>query len=483
MRKLAILVVHGIGEQRPMDTLRGFARALLSASSRYPSFRSVPDRASELQELRCLRAHHGGPAGQQFHFFEYYWAHRVFETSWGHVASWMKSLLWRRSARVPPHLRGLHAAFWVAALFFALSLPFGLGGLLANVALVVDGSRWVGGLAFLLMALIQLVLLEIVGDAARYLSRSPSSIALRHEIRSEGIKLLKALHTADYDEIVVVGHSLGSVIAYDMLRSLWTELGGYYDGPKPHAQPALAALESSGTTAANVDAYHTLQRALFEEETRAKSRWRVSQLITLGSPLAHAAILLASDAADLTMLQAERELPRCPPVVDRVPGATSVRFSYDWADPTCPAGHYKQLHHAAVFAVVRWTNLYFPVSLGVAGDVVGGPLRDTFGSGIRDVPVTTPFLGGLLDRTPLSHTRYWDDPHARARAAADVASIDAEREWAHAASAPGDAARRQAADEAAKKMDDAIAAVVEARTKARAGPRDSLRTLVGAILP
>lgn len=57
-------------------------------------------------------------------------------------------------------------------------------------------------------------------DAARYLNAAPANIAERHAIRRDGIALLKKLHdpASGYDQIVIVGHSLGSVIGYDMLK-------------------------------------------------------------------------------------------------------------------------------------------------------------------------------------------------------------------------------------------------------------------------
>ena len=60
------------------------------------------------------------------------------------------------------------------------------------------------------------------------------------------------------------------------------------------------------------------------------------------------------------------------------------------------------LHHAALFAATRWTNLYFPASWLLRGDFVGGPVAPLFGHGVRDVPVRTAARRGWL-----AHTRYW----------------------------------------------------------------------------
>ena len=38
--------------------------------------------------------------------------------------------------------------------------------------------------------------------------------------------------------------------------------------------------------------------------------------------------------------------------------------------------------------MVRWTNVFFPVRLGLFGDWFGGPLAPLFGCGIKDVPLS-----------------------------------------------------------------------------------------------
>lgn len=70
-----------------------------------------------------------------------------------------------------------------------------------------------------------------LADAVRYFSAGPSYVETRNWIRTEGIKLLIDHHNAGkYDRIVVVGHSLGSVIGYDILRHAWNHLS--FMGPE-----------------------------------------------------------------------------------------------------------------------------------------------------------------------------------------------------------------------------------------------------------
>jgi len=69
---------------------------------------------------------------------------------------------------------------------------------------------------------------ETVGDAVRYLTPSPQNIDSRYKIRQKGVDLLKKLHEKKdkkgnplYRRIVIVGHSLGSVVGYDIITNLW----------------------------------------------------------------------------------------------------------------------------------------------------------------------------------------------------------------------------------------------------------------------
>lgn len=89
----------------------------------------------------------------------------------------------------------------------------------------------------------------------------------------------------------------------------------------------------------------------------------------------------------------EREFPTCPPD-DR---STRLLFT--------DANNKVGLHHGAVFAFTRWTNLYFRLHELFWGDAIGGRLSDLFGPFIRDKEVST--LAPKKD-VFFSHTYYWD---------------------------------------------------------------------------
>lgn len=409
----AVVIVHGIGEQRPMETLRRFADAVLPEPAQGgEKYFSKPDTLSESFELRKLQ----NRARPKTHIFEYYWAYKIEGSAIGHVLSWLSNLLLRRPSNVPSHLQPHFYLSW-SLILSALAAAF--FGILDSVTQYTSQFPpfAITVVSTLLFSALQVFVLRFVGDAARYLSPTPQNIKLRHEIRADGIKLLQKLHeSGEYDRIILVGHSLGSVIAYDILYHLWQTYNTVYDKPAPSEQPALQQAELSGQTLSveenaqdfeeKLTTYRGCQLALWKELQSLGNPWLVTDLVTIASPLAHAAVLLARNEDDLKRRQYQRELPTNPPVYEsEEDGTIRPRFSYRVWEKYPGDVQLRAIHHAGHFACTRWTNLYYPAKHGFFGDVVGGPLQKWFGYGIRDIAVTS---GNWLVRNSLwSHTSYW----------------------------------------------------------------------------
>ena len=407
MTKQAVLLIHGIGEQKPMESLRSFVDAVWTTASgglhqNYPGANahwSKPYKLSKSFELRRLTTPENAK-GIRTDFFELYWAHLMHGNRVGHVLSWARMLLWRYPWTVPKHLRLVYGL---------LIVLFVLGAFFVYQALVSDDAmlpKAVSGLAAVVVVpLITAVIANIVGDAARYLNPTPANVNRREEIRAKGFEVLKKLHDKrnGYDRIIVVGHSLGAVIGYDVLYHTWSEFNRSSGTNAGKTMDALNALEAVARDLVDGKGSHSLydvqkaQRAYYEELKANGGQWRVTDFVTLGSPLTHAEVLLARDADDLREKQRSRELPRCLPELETSRHKPPKRlFSY------LPDKDERVPHHAAVFAPTRWTNLYFPARFIVIGDMIGGPLARVFGKGINDVPVSTRKLFGFF-----SHTFYW----------------------------------------------------------------------------
>lgn len=202
----------------------------------------------------------------------------------------------------------------------------------------------------------------------------------------------------------------------DLLHILWREVGPTKDNPPgPAAIAALKAVDAfvasapkDSWTHANVARFQALQWAAFEALRQQKaasgnsrSGWKVSDLITLGSPLSSAEFLITDGAEDFARMKKERVLPTAPPQnYNDTHGAI-----YEDAERGEAA------HHAAVFSATRWTNLYdrFDSPIFLLGDAISGPLAgsDRFGPGILDVDVEIHW--GRLDWRLFTHNLYWTD--------------------------------------------------------------------------
>jgi hypothetical protein len=433
----------------------------------------VPDDKSGLYELqRVTTPEHNG---RRTDFFELYYADLLNATPLRNLWRWMRRLLWIDPADVPNHMRWPWAVFWVltmvaaiSALMAVLALPqiFSINWydhfmseaarrghvisitalalillpkffrplswikfiprqlLVATIAIgMLDSFGWNGHMVNLMVLgwlayLADTLLLPYFGDAASYLSAQTETVQSRQGVRNRGLALLKALHEdPEYDRVVVIAHSLGSVLAYDLLHILWREVGPTKDNPPgPEAIKAFEAIDAFVAAAPpgdwdgqTVAAYQRLQWQAYEALAQQKgsagsgalSGWKVSDLITLGSPLSSAEFLITDGQADFARMKIERVLPTAPPQ------------PYDDSQGSLYLDAHKgrASHHAAVFSVVRWSNLYDRLDspLFLLGDAISGPLagETRFGPGVNDIPVEITW--GRLGWRFFTHNFYWTD--------------------------------------------------------------------------
>jgi hypothetical protein len=505
----AVVIIHGIGEQAPLSTVRSFVgrRTFLSRGQEVrggvvspddrvfaepsPAAARTDDLAyvvawNQTEDAESLAATVPGWRTQErtavTEFHEFYWAPRFRATTLGHITGWLVPLLLRRLRTfttprlVGPHgvVRALPAlvllaalgvavayrtgglALWVvvAAVVVACSVAILVGtflGLIGAVkvlalcvlaVVVASGIVWgFGSLADTLTAvgtsaaviavggIVASQVTRTLGDAARYLGSSdPGNVEENEVIRERVLELLTRLHDARdpdtgrhrYDRIVVVGHSLGSVIAYDAVRLLWARWSRRVVLPGAAGSPASAAVRAverageelrrvvadpaSGTAAraAALEAFAAAQRGAQLvvrdlDESAGGRRWIITDLVTLGCPLTYADAFLATSPADLEERFEERSLAASPPVVQQVRRAADHPYRL-WIPG--PGGGSTRWHHAAPFACVRWTNAWFE------HDIVGGAVGPHFGPGVRDVSLGgTRWLAGMAFAYP--HSSYW----------------------------------------------------------------------------
>lgn len=438
----AVVIIHGIGEQTPMSTLRGFVDTLVKYEAAEKikkgeikayekNYWSKPDEMSESFELRRIVLAGKGERPTT-DFFEYYWASSMQDTGINHVLPWFRTLLFKWPWHVPRRL----ILVWMLSWLLTIGIVIGFlvffsdggelpainnntsskkgGGIDLGFGNVISYSKLFSFMITGLLILMQRTLISYVGDAARYLTPSPTNITQRQNIRKNGINLLRKLHELDetgqpkYSRIVMVGHSLGSVIAYDIISYLWADYNKKYGEGKvvdakifDDLKAAADLLETAIQEEKEEEEIERLRTAFRKQQVKLKQAlraadnpWLVTDLVTLGSPLSHGAFLLSRNKEDFESRKEDRELLTCPPVLEK-----EKYYYFDYSDKR----YY--LHHAAAFAPTVWTNIYYP------GDFIGGPISGVLGHGIKDIKVV---YGGAMNRftsyfSPISHLQYWKD--------------------------------------------------------------------------
>jgi hypothetical protein len=236
----AVVIIHGIGEQRPMQTLRAFVAGVLGEGDvNLPLEKHIfskPDRISDTLELRRLSARPGKYDRSNFElrdetdFYELYWQHLMLGTTSRPVLEWALYLLIH-----PSKLNHRLHRVWcrvvpiMAAVAIALTVTgFVWGPSLAVALTILPPALWIGlrFLEWLAAGQVERLIVGFAGDAFRYLNADPPNVQVRRAIRTAGLTLLRGLHEDElrrYERIVLVGHSLGSVIAYDLITWFWQE--------------------------------------------------------------------------------------------------------------------------------------------------------------------------------------------------------------------------------------------------------------------
>jgi len=259
-RPAAVIVCHGMGQQVEFETLSLAAEAIWRRQSAEP-FADAPvcvryvafdDQWHPRVEM-TLRTPDGRT--REVHFYEAYWAPLTEgRVRLGRVLAFLASALvrgvryvvrgsfdrWMFGARqqfalprrtlLPLLTSGAAFAMVVAsgALFavFALRQLLALGRDSALAAAPVTVAALAAGL--IIFAALRWCLVQSVGDVCAYISAHEASqfADIRRRIRALARTLARSVYGSripgssahEYDDVVIVGHSLGSVIAYDMLN-------------------------------------------------------------------------------------------------------------------------------------------------------------------------------------------------------------------------------------------------------------------------
>ena len=214
--KQAIVVIHGIGEQLPMEKITAFVRAVwetdpdVSRNGKpFPSETwSRPDLRTGSLELRRITTRQSTqtaafPRGVRSDFYELYWADSSAGSTWDQVEAWVMGLLFRNpKTAVPPDLWLAWAALWVVSLIIATLLAASVLPANASIFGVSIWSVWpfawlskmqgwaLAATAAVLALLARKAAIPYAGRVARYTRATPDNISARKDIRERGLALL-----------------------------------------------------------------------------------------------------------------------------------------------------------------------------------------------------------------------------------------------------------------------------------------------------
>ncbi|MEM6107110.1 hypothetical protein AAHS21_12700 [Mycobacterium sp. 050272] len=440
--RTAVVFVHGLRERRPMDIFDDFAKTVLPPGDEGWEYYPDPIEITASYEARRYVAPSIG-----VELFEYDWSFLMTSARYAGCMAALARVFLRRPRHVADQLFGIWRLVWLAVLV-PLTVLVGLfvvGGYFLHTGV----AGWIIGLATsVVVVTVALALLRIAPRAltrsfltsgfvnvARYFAPVPQSHAARRVIRRGLVDLLYTLHQGRYARIVVVGHGIGGHIAYDALTTLWDETHqlraapaessgglGSLDGVEAAADRLTADADSPGA----LDDFQAMQFALWQDLRAQGNPWRITDFITVGTPMALADLFVARppilgglSPSDGRRRELFDKLIRRGVVASCPPRSAALPVDAVGNGPAS-YGAAGVLGALSPFAVTRWTNIWFPVRRGsIRGDWFGGALRPLFGPGIREIAVSGNRPERL--RPGAAHTQYFKHPDHDAEG--DVALI------------------------------------------------------------
>lgn len=121
-----------------------------------------------------------------------------------------------------------------------------------------------------------------------------------------------------------------------------------------------------------------------------EKRWAIRDFITMGSPLAHAELLMSQPDASFRDAVENRRFPASPALTQKY-GENRGGLTYKSSKGgVC----HRSMHHGAVFASVSWTGWYFEND--IFGGPIAGPIMEIAASEQPGLVIKEPALRGVL---------------------------------------------------------------------------------------
>jgi hypothetical protein len=293
-KNTAFVVIHGAGSHRPFDALdkfvRGFWNALrqtnpdLDVRWRHRLQRHedwIEHYVSLVPDVKVGAASNQSRRHQpRLDFYEYYWdMHVDYKVQLAEVTEWLDqvSASAKKFYGERPQLARAHQQ--QGSNLFGDG-DFKAGGYFIPLGRVARGLRFLQrvGLARIpvLSTAVNLalrraskVMAEMMGDVVIYSTADvrSKSYAIRQRLLQGAVQELTALcRREDYEQIIVAGHSLGSVIAYDALNRIVVDMNTP-GGMRPEQAQKITGLVTFGSPLDKV-AFYFREQARDDEQVR-----------------------------------------------------------------------------------------------------------------------------------------------------------------------------------------------------------------------
>jgi hypothetical protein len=245
--KTAFLIIHGIGEQNPFETLDLFATTFLKVLNGKNSGseikikhllkpRTVNNEIKWVENYISLVKE--DRPGCPIDFYEYYWAHKMEgKITFPEIVDWLikisdgaKTFYDENESIAKEYERNKDDAFkggrfksrwylkhlgWFLRLLTFLRIP--------KIPYFETVFEFIRPIVNMFIGKAKKLFVDYLGDAAIYTTTDVKSkhYAIRKSILDDSVDEVKALiEDKSYGKIIIAGHSLGSVVAFDTLNRI-----------------------------------------------------------------------------------------------------------------------------------------------------------------------------------------------------------------------------------------------------------------------
>lgn len=116
-KRQAVVIIHGIGNQYPLETAKEFVENMMEKND---LVYSSPDKIADFYETRRLSINK-----KNIDFYEYYWANLMTEPSTSDLYSWIFKLVFRKSPsdrakNLVSNLRIISASILTVSILFSM---------------------------------------------------------------------------------------------------------------------------------------------------------------------------------------------------------------------------------------------------------------------------------------------------------------------------------------------------------------------------